>query len=655
MAEGIGRGELNSEIGHKGNQNDLANAGLRSRLFCALVPCLIFALTVLTFSPVLQNEFVNWDDIENLLENPNYRGLGWIELRWMLTTFHMSNYRPLTWMTYGLDYLLWGMAPFGYHLTSLFLHAASAVVFYFVALRLLSLALPAAFSREEIAPRASAGLAALVFAVHPLRVEAVAWASARNDVLSGFLLLWTVLCYLRAVAPAQRHPIRRGWMISALGIYGLSLFAKGTGVVLPAALLVLDVYPLRRLGGAPGKWFDSPARRVWWEKGPFLLLAAAAGLVALLAKHGAQAMRPLEQYGALPRLAQALYGLAFYLWKTMVPLNLSPLYPLPINLKPWDLTFLASGFVVLLCSVVFYLFRRRWPAGLAAWVSYVVILLPVLGFAQSGPQIVADRYSYLACLGWAVLIGSGLLRLCENRFSRRISRPLLIFAVGLTATLLAGLGALTWKQVSVWRDSETLWRYALDIGQESSFAQNNLGFALVHRGQLEESIGHFRQALRIDPAFAGAHSNLGFALAGLGRVEEAIDHYREALRINPAHPNGHNNLGVTLAGLGRAEEAMGHYREALRINPAHSNAHNNLGVALAGRGRLEDGVEHFREAVRINPAHAAAHNNLGYALLLQGKLEEAIALFRQALRIQPGFAEANENLRRALRLRGRKS
>ena len=575
MAEGIGRGELNSEIGHKGNQNDLANAGLRSRLFCALVPCLIFALTVLTFSPVLQNEFVNWDDIENLLENPNYRGLGWIELRWMLTTFHMSNYRPLTWMTYGLDYLLWGMAPFGYHLTSLFLHAASAVVFYFVALRLLSLALPAAFSREEIAPRASAGLAALVFAVHPLRVEAVAWASARNDVLSGFLLLWTVLCYLRAVAPAQRHPIRRGWMISALGIYGLSLFAKGTGVVLPAALLVLDVYPLGRLGGAPGKWFELAARRVWWEKGPFLLLAAAAGLVALVAKHGAQAMRPLEQYGALPRLAQALYGLAFYLWKTMVPLNLSPLYPLPINLKPWDLTFLASGFVVLLCSVVFYLFRRRWPAG---------------------------------------------------------------------------LGALTWKQVSVWRDSETLWRYALDIGQESSFAQNNLGFALVHRGQLEESIGHFRQALRIDPAFAGAHSNLGFALAGLGRVEEAIDHYREALRINPAHPNGHNNLGVTLAGLGRAEEAMRHYREALRINPGHSNAHNNLGVALAGRGRLEDGVEHFREAVRINPAHAAAHNNLGYALLLQGKLEEAIAHFRQALRIQPGFAEAHENLRRALGL-----
>ncbi|MBI2996930.1 MAG: tetratricopeptide repeat protein [Deltaproteobacteria bacterium] len=598
----------------------MADAGLRSRLFCASVPCLIFALTVLPFSPALRNEFVNWDDIENLLENPNYRGLGWIELRWMFTTFYMSNYRPLTWMTYGLDYLLWGMAPFGYHLTSLFLHAASAVVFYFVALRLLRLALPAAFGRGEIAPRASAGLAALVFAIHPLRVEAVAWASARNDVLSGFLLLWTVLCYLRAVVPAQRHAIWRGWMIAAVGIYGLSLFAKGTGMVLPAALLVLDVYPLRRLGGGPGKWFGLAVRRVWWEKAPFLLLAAAAGLVALVAKHGAQAMRPLEQYGALPRLAQALYGLAFYLWKTIVPLNLSPLYPLPISLKPWDLTFLASGFVVLLCSVVFYLFRRRWPAGLAVWVSYVVILLPVLGFAQSGPQIVADRYSYLAGLGWAVLIGSGLLCLCENRYSRRISRQLLIFAVGLTATLLAGVGALTWKQVSVWRDSETLWRYALDIGQESSFARNNLGFALVHRGQLEESIGHFRQALRIDPAFAGAHSNLGFALAGLGRVGEAVDHYREALRINPAH----------------------------------SNAHNNLGVALGGRGRLEEGVEHFREAVRINPAHAAAHNNLGSALLLQGKLEEAIAHFRQALRIQPGFTEAHENLRLALGLQGQK-
>lgn len=637
-----------------GDKSVLAHLNLRAGVVFWLVPCLIFTLTFMVFFPVLQNELVNWDDIENLVENPNYRGLGWVQLRWMFTTFHMSNYRPLTWMTYGLDYLLWGMAPFGYHLTSLVLHAANAVLFYFVAFQLLRLATAISSELEQVALTVSAGFAALVFAIHPLRVEAVAWASARNDLLAGFLLLWTVFCSLRAVMPAPAEMVRWRWMIAALVVYGLSLLSKGTGMVLPAVLLVLDVYPLRRLGGEPGKWFDLATRRVWWEKVPFLLLAVAAGVIALLAKRGAQAMLPYEQYGALPRLFQALYGLVFYLWKTMVPLNLSPLYALPTSLRTWDWTFLASGLIVLLCSVGFFLFRRHWPAALAAWVSYLLILLPVLGLAQSGPQIVADRYSYLACLGWASLIGAGMLCLWKMCLNRGISLRSFILAIGLAVGVLAGLAALTWNQVKVWRDSETLWRHALRVGEESSFAYNNLGFALISRGKIQEAVGHFRQALRINPAFAGAQSNLGFALARLGRFDEAIEHYREALRINPGHASAHTNMGVALASLGRLDEAMVHYREALRTNPISSTTHNNLGVALASRGPLGGAMEHFREAIRINPRYAAAYNNLGFALLIQGNLEKAITHFRQALQIQPEFTEAHENLRQALGLQGQK-
>ena len=232
-----------------------------------LVPVLIAVLTGAAFFPALENGFVDWDDEKTLLDNPNYRGLGWDQLRWMFTTFYMGHYQPLSWMTFGLDYLLWGIDPFGYHLTNLLLHTANAVLFYFLTLRLLSL--PARAVPGEFALQVAAGFAALVFALHPLRVESVAWVTERRDVLSAFFLLWTILCYLRATAGAEGDSARWRWLSAAVIVYGLSLLSKAGGITLPVVLLVLDVYPLRRLGVEAGKWFGPAARQVWWEKVPF--------------------------------------------------------------------------------------------------------------------------------------------------------------------------------------------------------------------------------------------------------------------------------------------------------------------------------------------------------------------------------------------------
>src|SRR5947209_12376992 len=426
-----------------------------------LVPALIALVTLAAFLPTLQNQFVNWDDHENFLDNPHYRGLAWTHLRWMWTT-HLGHYIPLTWMTLGLDYLLWGMNPVGYHLTSLLLHAANAVVFFFVVRRILTRALPSPSERGH-ALAVSAGFAALVFAIHPLRVESVAWVTERRDVLSGLFYLVTILVYLRACEGEERG---RRWYWLAVATFVLALLSKSMVVNLPVVLLILDVYPLRRLGGAIG-WWSEPARRIYIEKIPFVLLAAAASAIAVMAQSSVHAAASLAQLSLPGRLVVSAYGLGFYLWKLVVPVNLSPLYELPRTMDPVAPPFILSYGLVLAITAIVLALRRPVPGLPAAWVAYVVVLLPVLGILQSGPQIAADRYTYLAGLGWASLAGAGLLS------TWRRWPPFVL--TGLAVVLLSGLGTLTWDQVQVWHDSGKLWTHALAIDPNSYTAQNNLG------------------------------------------------------------------------------------------------------------------------------------------------------------------------------------
>lgn len=657
----------------------------RAHVWLWFVPLTIFFLTVIAFLPALNNGFVTWDDDKNLLENPHYRGLGWAELRWMFTTFYMSLYRPLTWITLGLDYLLWDMNPFGYHFTSLLLHAVNAVLFYLVALRLQGLALSDANAEEEFPRQIVAGFSALIFSLHPMRVEPVAWASARNDLLSGLFFLFTILCYLRAGTVGGSDTRRWLWMAAAVIVYGMSLLSKGVGITLPFVLLVIDVYPLRRLGGGAGKWFGSAARRVWWEKIPFLLLALGAGIIALLAKQEGEALKTLENYGLSSRLAQAFFGLTFYLWKTIVPVGLSPVYELPTQLNPWDWSVISSGLVILAVSLGLIMARCRWPAGLAAWISYILLLAPVLGIAQSGPQIVADRYSYLSCLGWAIVAGGAVWRPLTKS---PLSRGTAIFAGAICVALLLSLGALTWQQEQVWRDSEKLWRRVLDVTPNSSIGHNNLGNILARRDKLEEAVEHYRLALEINPAYAEAHHNLAYVLATQGKLRDAIQHYRKslelgfeyaqayhnlanavaeqgglqeaieyyrrAIELDPAFPEAHERLGVVLARRGEFEQAITHFRKVLELSPSRSKTHFYLATALAKQGLLQEAIEHFQEALTIQPSFAEAYHGLGRVMAAQGDLGKAVDLFRQAIRIQPEFAEAHQSLGQALADQGKK-
>ncbi|MGE5306739.1 MAG: tetratricopeptide repeat protein [Alphaproteobacteria bacterium] len=610
------------------------------------IPLFIAAITIVAFYPVLKNGFINWDDDYNVLQNPFYRGLGWSNLQWMFTTFHMTLYRPLTWVTLGLDYVLWGMNPFGYHLSSVILHTANAVIFYFVSLRLFSTqnnAVP-----EDLRLRTAALVAALVFALHPLRVEPVAWVSGRENLVSGFFFLLAILWYLRAVGSAENTSGQYWfWIGAAWASYSLSLLGKAAAVTLPFALVVLDIYPLRRLKADVRTWFDTHTRRVWWEKVLFAVPASGAWVIGVLAKGHFGTVASLEDFGLLTRLNQVMYGLVFYVWKTIAPLGLSPLYERPTYVAEAGIFDFRSAIALAAITVFFVLTRRRFPAGLASWIFYGLILIPVLGFIPFGPQIVADRYSYLPCLVWAILAGAAVLHWPHPELNRRI-RARGFSPAGVLATLvLVTFVFLTWKQSQIWHDSETLWRYALTIDQRSAFAHNNLGVALEERGNVQEGVQQVREALRIDPAFAEAHNNLGYFLAKQGLLDEGIRELREAVQLKPAYATARNNLGNALAERGAVDESVEQFRETLRMSPDSADAHYNLGRVLASQNKLDDAVAHYRQAAKLRPEAVDIHNNLGAVLLKQGKTDEAVEQFREALRINPRYAKAHFNLGRA--------
>ncbi|HXJ83983.1 MAG TPA: tetratricopeptide repeat protein [Candidatus Methylomirabilis sp.] len=638
---------------------------------------LVVVVTIAAFLPSLQNGFVDFDDDRALLLNPHYRGLGWANLHWMFTTFSMGHYQPLSWVTLGVDHLLWGMAPWGYHLTSLLLHASNGVLFYFIGLRLMRAAFASPTRSSEWGLRAAAAVSALLFAIHPLRVESVAWVTERRDVLSGLFFLATILCYLRGHTSPLEPRARRRWTGFALGFYVLSLLSKAGGMMLPVVLVVLDVYPLRRLRGGVTSWFSAEARRVWWEKCLYLVPAVVFAGVAWLAQHESGAMKPWRARDVLPRLAQAAFGLAFYLWKTIVPMNLAALYEDPGRVDPWTSPYLLSAVVVLAVTATVVVFRHRWPAGLASWVYYVVLLAPVLGLAQSGPQLVADRYSYLSCLSWPVLAGAGLLWVWRRSDVQRAPLRGWGLATLSTAVLLV-LGVLTWRQTETWHDSETLWRHALDVGQESSIAHYDLGVALSRRGQTEAAIAEMRRALEIQPLSVDANEGLGLLLQQRGEFEAAAKHFRRVLEVNPGDPTARTNLGLALVsqgdarqavalfrealatdgrlptarfGLGmaleregRTDEAMKEYREALGLDPGNSDARNNLALLLQRRGELEAAADQFRQIIETTPRYARARNNLGNLLFQQGRTEEAAEQFKAAVAIDPRYAKGWLNL-----------
>lgn len=557
---------------------------------------LVILAAVAAFLPGIFGGFLGWDDDQNFLENPGYRGLGPRQLGWMLTTFHMGHWKPLTWLTHGVDWALWGMHPLGYKAGSIALHVAATLAFLALARRLLRLAQPG-YPLDAV--RAGALGAALLFAVHPLRVEPVAWLSARGDLVAGLVAFLSVLAYLRGT--------RAGYWMS-VGLFAVALTGKSMPVTLPLVLLVLDVYPLRRLGpfaeGGPsvGDWWNPPARRIYLEKAPFLVLSAAATIMAVLARIEFGSLAEVNEVGWGARLAASVYALAFPLWKMVIPVGLSPLYDLRAALGrgPWPFVMASTAVAGLTALAVAR--ARRWPAFAAVWASYVIMLLPVSGLVQNGPQIAADRYTYLAGGGWALLAGGGLAW-CAAHVTARSPRAALargVLGLMVAATLVL-VSASAW-QALIWHNSVTLWSRVVELEPDGAIARTGLGTALLADGRPLEAAAHYRRALEIFPRLPEANLGLALILAGEGRGAEALLHGRQAVARQPQRAGFRMVFAEILWGADRREESLAELREGARLAPAVPLFPYLLAVKLARMGRGPEAIAALEEGRRLERA-----------------------------------------------------
>ena len=557
---------------------------------------LIVGVVALAFSPVLSADFVNWDDDLNLTENLAYRGFSSPHLHWMFTTFHGGHYQPLTWLSFALDHAVWGMNPVGYHLTNLVLHAINSVLVYHLALTILRRFWPHTLAADL---RLAATLGALFFALHPLRVESVAWVTERRDVLSGAFYLLSILAYLRCHDPQTGDRGRLWYLVAVVAFLG-SVLSKAWGITVPVVLLILDVVPLRRLGS--GKPLSA---RVIADKLPFVVIAVAAAAAAAHAVTQVEGFRTLAEHGVAARLAQAAYGLCFYLWKTALPFALSPLYPLEPLLDPLTPRYVVAGVIVTAITLWVIRQRRRRPWAVAAWLVYVVIVSPVSGLAQVGPQLVADRYTYIACLPAAMLAAAAAQRWA-------VGRPLLV------AVALAGLGLLglrTVEQCRIWQDSVTLWTHAIHVDPTNYVAYTNRGIALEHHGQVAAAAADYTASIRLNPAYPPAYLNRGHLFEVYGNWSAAIADYTAALE-------------------GPARYA--------------ATAYFNRGNVRRARDDLAGAMDDYTASVNADPHYVKAWHNRGWLRHQQGDVQGAASDYERALELASPWWPERERIARAL-------
>lgn len=595
-------------------------ASLVERVAVWAVPIEIAFITAAVFLPALRADWTDWDDPINFLGNPYYRGLGLRQLRWMLTANVMGHWIPVTWLTLGADYAIWGMRPFGYHLTNVLLHAASGGLFYLVARRLLALAMPSA---SPLGRGCGAAAAALFFAVHPLRAESVAWITERRDLTSGLFFLLMLLAYLKA--HERPSDVRRGWQVASVVFAGLALASKSIVMGLPLALIIIDVYPLRRLGPGVRDWVSARAWPVWREKIPF---AALAGGAAATAYYVQRSTGYLTDVDPAARVVMVLYNVWFHVWKTLVPLRLGPIYELPAQLSLMDPRYGWSAVGAIGITVAVWLLRRRWPAGLAVWMFYLVMLAPVSGVIHTGNHLGADRNTYVPCAGFALLVGAAVVAGTEARRRRAgLGTAVAVVVLGLAVLWLAGLATAARIQTAVWHDPETLWRRGIEVDPACSICIHNLAIIMQRRGEPEASLALFRKALSLRPDRSEFHGNYGLLLLQMGRREEGEAELRYRLARNPGDFATRTNLGIALIEDGRLADAIGQLEQALRVKPDSVPALDALGRALLTDGRLDRAMAAFEQALAVNPTDPVGRLGMARVYLARGDRAAARAQY----------------------------
>jgi protein O-mannosyl-transferase len=595
--------------------------------------------TIAVYWPATRCDFINYDDPDFVTSNLHVQGgLNWESVKWAFRLNEGDYWHPLTWLSLMLDVSVFGQGAGGFHFTNVAFHAANSVLL-FALLQLLT----GSLWRSVVV--------AALFALHPLRVESVAWVTERKDVLSGCFGLLALIFYARyalrsvisertsgAPVPLDRDPADHRLLFYLLSLFclALGLMSKPMLVTFPCVMLLLDYWPLRRLEPSTLSSQPSTILRLVREKVLFFVLSGISCVLTYWTERGPEQRAGFPESPALHRFESAFVACARYLGKTFWPVELAVPY---VNPDHWSWVEVGTSFLLVigLCLIVCWLGRRR-PFLRVGWCWFLGTLVPVVGLTPGWGTFMADRFTYMPSIGLLILAVWGL---CDLTRCRRY-QVLTLSAAGGTAIVLCL--ALTRQQLGYWKDSEALFRHTLQVTENNDVAHNCLGVALGQKDQTEEAIRQYQEAIRLKPDHPMPHYNLGVAFAKAGQSDEAIRQYQEAIRLKPDHANAHNSLGHALFRKGQTEEAIRQYQEAIRLQPDHTNAHYNLGLALDQKGRTDEAIRQYREAIRLKPDHAAAHDNLGAALYQKGQLDEAIHQLQEAIRLNPDHADAHYNL-----------
>jgi tetratricopeptide (TPR) repeat protein len=592
---------------------------------------LVIAVSVLViYAPLSESEFLNWDEDALLVENLRYRGLSADHLGWMFRTVFFGHYQPLVWLSFAFDHALGGLDASAFRRSSVLLHVANALVLYGLLYKLPWTHSPQGPRLTRVWP---ATLGALFFALHPLRVEPVAWLASRNDLLSTFFVLLSFAAWLGS----QRRSGRRRLPLYGLSLAGyvLGLASKAIVMTFPFVLLVVDAWPLRRFG-------REPLARLLGEKLPYFVAAAVFGTLAFLAKGESEGLGSLAAHGPAARLAQAVWCFVFYLGKTVWPSDLSPLYLLGETVDPLEtryLTAYAAGALVVAAALAL---ARRLPAFTAALAAYALLLLPVLGFFQSGAQLAADRYTYLACLPWAVLLAAALRRYATSRGARGAA------ALG-GAVVLGLLALLSWRQAHAWTASIRLWDRVLAVEPDNYYAYQNRGRARQVRDDLPGAIADYGRALELRPDYAICWRSRGIARREARDYEGALADLSTALTFEPDSAQLWLDRSVVQRALGQRDAEVADLDAALRLAPNLSRARALRGRARAERGDAAGAAADFDAALGLAPGDPRTWALRGEALEALGDAAGAMRDYARALALArpdwPRRAEVEGRLR----------